>query len=298
MPTGLMGVSYSQTLAASGGTAPFTWTRVSGTLPTGLALSTGGAITGEPSELGLFNFTVNVVDSSSPTRSTTGSLQIRIKQFLAITTTSVPGAAVGSAYSVQLQATGDPPLTWSRASGNLPTGINFSAAGLLSGTPTATGTFDFVVRVTNESPTQEFTRNFQIIVGPAVSVTTSTVPQATRFVPYSATLTAAGGLPPFSWSVASGNLPTGLSLSAAGVLGEHPPCLERSILRHGPSTRAAAQRLEHFRSPWYQVRCKSQRRVCPVAYRDSPTDNNSKPQADQHPTPGPLPVELYLQDLL
>ena len=225
MPTGLLGVSYSQTLTASGGTAPYTWTRVSGTLPTGLALSSGGAITGEPSELGLFNFTVNVVDNSSPTRSTTGSLQIRIKQFLAITTTSVPGAAIGSSYSVQLQATGDPPLTWSQASGNLPTGVNLSASGLLSGTPTAIGTFDFVVRVTNESPAQEFTRNFQIIVGPAVSVTTATVPQATRFVPYSATLSAAGGLPPFSWSVTSGNLPAGLSLSAAGVLGGTPTVL-------------------------------------------------------------------------
>ena len=227
MPTGLQGVSYSQTLTASGGTAPYTWTRVSGALPTGLALSSGGAITGEPSELGLFNFTVNVVDSSSPTRSTQGSLQIRIKQFLAITTTSVPAAAVGSSYSVQLQATGDPPLTWSRASGNLPPGINFSAAGLLSGTPTATGTYDFVVRVTNENPAQEFTRSFQIIVGPAVSVTTATVPQATRFVPYSATLSAAGGQPPFSWSVVSGtgNLPTGLSLSAAGVISGTPTVL-------------------------------------------------------------------------
>ena len=160
-----------------------------------------------------------------PPRSTTGSLQIRIKQYLAITTTSVPGAAIGSSYSVQLQATGDPPLTWSQASGNLPTGINLSAAGLLSGTPSATGTFDFVVRVTNESPSQEFTRNFQIIVGPAVSVTTATVPQATRFVPYSTTLSAAGGLPPFSWSVTSGNLPAGLSLSAAGVLGGTPTVL-------------------------------------------------------------------------
>ena len=177
--------------------------------------------------MGFFNFTVNVVDSSTPPRSATGSLQIRIKQFLAITTTSVPGAAVGSSYSVQLQATGDPPLTWSRSSGNLPPGINLSAAGLLSGTPTTTGTFDFVVRVTNESPSQEFTRNFQIVVGPAVSVTTSTVPQATRFVPYSATLSAAGGLPPFSWSVTSGrgNLPTGLSLSAAGVISGTPTIL-------------------------------------------------------------------------
>ena len=225
MPTGLLGVSYSQTLAASGGTAPYTWTRVSGTLPTGLSLSSGGAITGEPTELGLFNFTVNVVDSSSPTRSTTGSLQIRIKQYLAITTTSVPGAALGSSYSVQLQATGDPPLTWSQASGNLPPGINLSAAGLLSGTPSTAGTFDFLVRVTNESPSQEFARNFQIIVGPAVSVTTATVPQATRFVPYSTTLSAAGGLPPFSWSVTSGNLPAGLSLSAAGVLGGTPTVL-------------------------------------------------------------------------
>ena len=249
MPTGLLGVSYSQTLTASGGTAPFTWTRVSGTLPTGLVLSSGGAITGEPSELGLFNFTVNVVDSSSPPRSTSGPLQIRIKQYLSITTTSVPGAALGSSYSVQLQATGDPPLTWSHASGNLPPGINLSAAGLLSGTPSTAGTFDFVVRVTNESPSQEFTRNFQIIVGPAVSVTTLTVPQATRFVPYSATLSAAGGLPPFSWSVTVATCLRVYRYRRRASLVEHPPYSGRSNLQRVPSTRAAAQRLEHFRSP-------------------------------------------------
>ena len=67
------------TLAASGGTMPYTWSIASGSLPTGLALNTSsGAITGTPSAAGTFNFTARVSDASSPVQTATGSLSLTI----------------------------------------------------------------------------------------------------------------------------------------------------------------------------------------------------------------------------
>jgi len=65
LPNGTSGVSYSTTLAATGGTPSYTWALISGALPTGLTLSSNGTITGTPSSTGTFNFTVRVTDSIS-----------------------------------------------------------------------------------------------------------------------------------------------------------------------------------------------------------------------------------------
>ena len=227
LPPGAAGHAYSQNFAATGGTAGYTWSITVGTLPAGIALSAAGALGGLPTQTGSFDFTVSVSDSSTPARSTTGVFQLTIKPFLAITTSSLPPAAVGSAYSAQLAAAMDPPLTWSLAEGNLPAGIGLSAGGLLSGAPSATGNFSFTIRVTSDFPSQESTRTYQIVVGPALSVATTALPEGTRFVPYTTTLSASGGVLPYSWSVVSGsgNLPAGLSLSSTGVLSGTPTAL-------------------------------------------------------------------------
>ena len=66
LPSGVAGVSYSQSLAAVGGTTPYTWSITTGSLPNGLSLNSGtGAITGTPSSNGNFNFTVQVSDAAS-----------------------------------------------------------------------------------------------------------------------------------------------------------------------------------------------------------------------------------------
>jgi uncharacterized repeat protein (TIGR01451 family) len=62
-----VGVTYSQTLAASGGTPPYTWSVASGALPGGLSLSTSGVLSGTPSATGTFTFTASVADSASGT---------------------------------------------------------------------------------------------------------------------------------------------------------------------------------------------------------------------------------------
>ena len=71
--------SYSETLAATGGTAPFTWAITAGALPGGLALGSGGVITGVPDVSGSYPFTVEVVDSTTPTETATANLKLDVK---------------------------------------------------------------------------------------------------------------------------------------------------------------------------------------------------------------------------
>ena len=66
-----------------------------------------------------------------------------------ITTTSLPNGAVGTAYSHTLTATGDTGITWSLETGSLPTNLVLSTAGVISGTPTTAGTYNFTVTATN-----------------------------------------------------------------------------------------------------------------------------------------------------
>lgn len=62
--------------------------------------------------------------------------------------TDVPDGIEDQAYSFTFSAAfGDPPLTWTVIAGSLPTGLNLSTGGLLSGTPTASGTFNYTVQV-------------------------------------------------------------------------------------------------------------------------------------------------------
>jgi hypothetical protein len=82
LPNGIKAVTYDQTLTVSGGTAPFTWTTISGSLPPGLTLSTStsssNAITGAPTTSGTFPFTIQITDSSSPVQTGTFALTITV----------------------------------------------------------------------------------------------------------------------------------------------------------------------------------------------------------------------------
>ena len=151
LPGGTVGTAYSQALAASGGTPPYTWALATGTLPAGLTLSTGGTISGTPSAAGSSTFTVRATDSAS--QSATASLTVTINApALTVATSSLPGGTVGAPYSQALAASGGtPPYTWIAASGALPAGLTFSTGGTISGTPLAAGSFAFSLRVADSS---------------------------------------------------------------------------------------------------------------------------------------------------
>ncbi|MHC4713164.1 MAG: putative Ig domain-containing protein, partial [Planctomycetota bacterium] len=229
LPDGQVGVSYSQTVQATGGVTPYSWSVVSGSLPAGLSLgSSTGTISGTPTAYGATNFTLEVTDDQSPADSDQQSLWITIDpETLEVTTTSLPDGQVGVSYSQTVSATGgDTPYTWSVVSGSLPAGLSLgSSTGTISGTPTAYGTSNFTVEVEDDwSPPNSDQQALSITVDPeTLEITTTSLPDGTQGVSYSQTVQATGGDTPYTWSVVSGSLPAGLSLgSSTGTISGTP----------------------------------------------------------------------------
>jgi hypothetical protein len=221
LPAGTVGTAYSVTLAASGGTLPYSWTLASGSIPPGLSLSSSGVISGTPSASGTLSFTVQVTDSGGKQASAT--LSLTIDAALAVTTSSLPEGTLNTAYSATLAATGGAsPYTWSILSGMLPAGTSLGATtGTISGTPSAAGSYNFSVQV-NDSFGRTASGAINVVIASALAITTATLPNGTVGTAYSATLTSSGGATPVSWAVASGTLPAGLSLSQAGAFSGTP----------------------------------------------------------------------------
>lgn len=225
LPNGVVGGVYNQTLAATGGASPYTWTLAAGSLPPGLTLSTAGVLSGSPSAAGSYGFTVRVTDSTGA--QATRSFSIVTSSGLAITTTVLPAASIGAAYSLTLAATGGtPPYNWNLYSGGivasvLPPGLTLSANGTISGTPSAAGTYSPTIRVVDSTAHEAYqTYTFSVVAG--VVVSTVSLPNGAVASPYSQTLTAAGGTAPYLWTLLSGTLPPGLSLAPGGVLSGTP----------------------------------------------------------------------------
>jgi hypothetical protein len=223
LPDASTGVAYSQQLSASGGNGIFLWHVSSGTLPGGIR-SGGGQLSGTPTDTIDRTFTVQATSGSKSAQQT---LTLRVVAGpVVITTTSVPNALLNAAYTPRtLAATGGAgagTYAWSVSAGALPAGMSLSGAGVLSGTPTASGTFNFTVQATSAG--QSDTQALSLLVNvPAVNITTSSpLPPATQSSSYSQTLSATGGTGSYTWSLESGTPPTGLSLSAGGVISGTP----------------------------------------------------------------------------
>ncbi|MGA2370664.1 MAG: Ig domain-containing protein [Candidatus Korobacteraceae bacterium] len=145
-PAGTIGISYSTTLAATGGVTPYTWTILSGSLPAGLSLGSAGVISGTPTTHGAAIFTVQVADSETNQHTAIAQLTLTINT-VTITTQSLPAATVNVLYSAPLAAIGGvTPYIWTM-SGALPAGLSLNSAGVITGTPTATGSSTFNVQV-------------------------------------------------------------------------------------------------------------------------------------------------------
>src|SRR5271165_3929240 len=141
LPGGTLGTAYSTTLSATGGTPPYSWSITSGSLPAGLGLKSSGTISGTPTVLGDYPFTVQVADSQSPPTTASTPLSISVSApitQLTIVTTSLPSDTQNTPYSAMLAATGGiTPYVWSITAGSLPAGLSLnSSAGAITGTPT------------------------------------------------------------------------------------------------------------------------------------------------------------------
>jgi hypothetical protein len=225
LPNGQLTVAYSQTLAASGGVSPYTWSLVSGAFPPGLSLNSNGVISGTPvGALGITPFTVQVTDSSPPPALTAQkAFTINIALTLTITTLNLPGGVLNVPYSQMVAGSGGTtPYTWSVTSGALPPGLQLNpATGVIAGTPTKTGPNLFLVTLTDAAG---LTAQQQLNIAIAPSATPPSITSSNAFsgaagTAFSQTLTATGGVPPYTWSISSGALPAGLQLSGGVVSG-------------------------------------------------------------------------------
>jgi hypothetical protein len=213
LPEGTVGQPYSQTVQATGGIGARTWSISAGTLPQGLNLNqTTGAISGTPTAEGTSPFTIRVADAGGQNDTQALSILINTPAPPRITTLTLPGGTVGLPYNQSLQATGGTgALTWILSGGSLPAMLSLSPAGVLSGTPTNTGTSNFTVTV-RDTLNQSDTQALSIAVSAALTITTNSLPDAEEGDPYNRLLQRSGGVAPFTWSVAP-PLPDGLTLN-------------------------------------------------------------------------------------
>ena len=216
--SGVVGTNYSQTFTATGGSGTYTITLSPGA-PAGLNFSTSGGtatLSGKPITSGSFPLMIQVSDGIS---TITPKYTLNISSpSLTITIISLPAGNVGTNYSATFSATGgSAPYTWS-ASG-LPDGLTVNTnTGAIIGAPTAYGTYQVTVTVTDTfGSTANATLTVIVSPAPLTFATTSPLPPALSGANYSVTLAPAGGIPPYSYTLNSG--PPGLGLSGATLSG-------------------------------------------------------------------------------
>src|SRR6185503_16917111 len=155
LPFGNVGTAYNETLTSTGGTGAITWTLAAGSLlPPGLSLAANGVLSGTPTEMGQYRFTVTATDTAVNVRSNTFNVSIYPAGTCGIITlsnTTFSNGPAGAPYSTTTitQTGGTAATTFAVTGGALPAGLSLSATGTVSGTPTMLGTFPFTVTATD-----------------------------------------------------------------------------------------------------------------------------------------------------
>lgn len=183
IPDAQQGTSYLAVLEGADGNGRLTWTLDAGALPPGMTLLGNGQLRGTPTATGAYSFDVRVADSDGQVgaadeavRTLSVTVSPPPNMVPSVTTTALPPAVTNTAYSRTLlagEANGE--LTWTVDSGALPDGVSLSAAGVISGTPTVAGVYNFTVRVADSDaltgPDDEGTQALELTVNPAGSIT-------------------------------------------------------------------------------------------------------------------------------
>ncbi|MCW2935594.1 MAG: hypothetical protein JWM19_6556, partial [Actinomycetia bacterium] len=171
-----------------------------------------------------YTFKVAAVNAARTGPASAMSAAVTVNAGPSLTFAAPPAGEVSIGYSDHLTATGGTgALTWSVSAGSLPPGLSLNpGTGVLSGTPTAGGSYPFTVKVTDTAGGTA-TKGATVVIAAVPSLSNPAPPAAQVAVAYSDALAVAGGTGPFTWAVSSSNLPPGLSLSAStGVISGTP----------------------------------------------------------------------------
>lgn len=218
---GVVASAYSATISATGCVGPCTFAVTAGALPAGITLSSSGELSGAPTAGGSFDFTVTATDAGAGDVTAAHAFTLIVAAPTITATATLAAAQRGFAYSETLVgAGGTSPYTFTLQTGPLPAGITLSSAGVVSGVPTAVGSFPIVVRVTDSStgsgPYFSDVNLTLLVNAAAITVTPTSLPDVMAGVSYDRSLSASGGAGSYSYAVTAGALPTGIILSSAG----------------------------------------------------------------------------------
>lgn len=229
LPVGYVGAPYSCTIETSGGTPPYSVTLEDSSLPPGLTLDTStGVISGTPTTPGNYEFAIQALDFSTVLYATF-SMEITNGVAPVITTGSpLPGASLGPSYYLELEATGTQPIAFLESSENLlPPGLSLSGAGIISGTPTLVGTYEFTIQAFNLFGDDERTFSLTVTGTPPTIVTASPLPNGTVGTAVTINLESTGSIPITYEEVIDPEtpvtmLPPGLTIDGDGIISGTP----------------------------------------------------------------------------
>ena len=218
LPTAQVGQEYDFLLVATGSEpdASLAWTAL-GALPEGFRLTEDGRVVGTGVTSSQTTFGVQVSDGIS-TASRDLELVVQQNGNLQIVTTPLPPAMVGRTYSAQLQASGGvQPITWllvSGTAGNV--GLDLAPDGLLSGIPERAGDFSLTVEARDaggpgNSALDVNTFELRVSDDGELRISTESLPEGSVGAGYDRAIAAIGGVPPYTWTIAQGRLPEGLT---------------------------------------------------------------------------------------
>jgi CSLREA domain-containing protein len=209
LPNAQAGIWYSQSVGVS---APGTYSYQvwQGNLPPGMTLDAQtGQITGLATVTGTYNFSLRALGADNCSHLQPYTILV-VCPAITVTPTTLPGGTVGTAYNQTISATPAGNYTFAVSSSALPPGLSLSAAGLLSGTPTATGTFNFTVRAAGFS-TCDQTRSYTVTIATScAAITLPALPNSKVGVSYYGNLATTTPSGSYTFSVVSGTLPPGL----------------------------------------------------------------------------------------
>ena len=238
LPGGTVGIAFNQTIAGNGGVPAYTFSVTTGTLPSGLTLTSAGILAGTPTTAGTSAFTIRGTDANGCFASTAFTIVIAaapppppVCPPITLTPTTLPGATVGIAFNQTIAGNGGvPAYTFGVTTGTLPSGLTLTSAGILAGTPTTAGTSAFTIRGTDANGCFASTA-FTIVIAaapppppvcPPITLTPTTLPGATVGIAFNQTIAGNGGVPAYTFGVTTGTLPSGLTLTSAGILAGTP----------------------------------------------------------------------------
>lgn len=226
-----VGTAYSSTLQATGGTPPYTWNKVSAVPNTLLAwtVTPGGVAQATPQAAETTSLVVQVNDSAGGTAQATLPVQSVATGALSIVTASLPNATNGGAYAVQLIAQGGvPPYSWTKSSTTGSAVITLDPNGNLHCVPSATGANTFTVTCTDSSNAAVTSPTLTLTVDSALRFAhvdfidnVLRLPEGfagTKYGSFSPNIQAQGGTAPYTFTLLSGALPSGLALASSGAI--------------------------------------------------------------------------------